>query len=53
MSLKQMPLQPNRRTLVKGAAWAAPPAVIASTTVPVYAASRCITTTRFSGLMLP
>lgn len=52
MSLKQMPLQPNRRTLVKGAAWAAP-AVIASTTVPVYAASRCITTTRFSGLMLP
>ena len=48
MSLKQTPLQPNRRTLVKGAAWAAP-AVIASTTVPAYAASRCITTTRFSG----
>lgn len=48
MSLEQTPLQPNRRALVKGAAWAAP-AVIASTTVPAYAASRCITTTRFSG----
>lgn len=48
MSHNQKVLPPNRRTLVKGAAWAAP-AVIASTTVPTYAASRCTTTTHFSG----
>lgn len=32
----------NRRTVVRGAAWAAP-AIIATATVPAYAASRCVT----------
>ncbi|GGH61441.1 hypothetical protein [Rothia aerolata] len=40
--------QVQRRTVVKGAAWAAP-LVVASATVPAYAASRCVTSTRFSG----
>lgn len=40
--------QISRRSLAKGAAWAAP-AVLATATVPAYAASRCQPTLSFSG----